>query len=109
MTVALYYVRTYGRDDALVRMRDGILNLLRAFGVDPRGTSSPYHETLTVFWTELLARFNDAHAETPLAELEEMASERFDKNYPLEFYERERLFGSFARREYLAPPRFPEF
>lgn len=103
LTVALYYVKQLGVEAAIGRTRDGIFNLLRSFGIDPRGTASPYHETLTVFWVRELASFLDENADVPLAEIEEHASVKFDKDYPHRFYSRERLNGSLARREYVAP------
>ena len=55
LTVALYYLSHHNFEAALVKMRDGIFNLLRAFEVDFK-KEMPYHETLTVLFLNAAMR-----------------------------------------------------
>jgi hypothetical protein len=104
MIVGLYYLETLGYQLACNRMRGGILNLLlRAFNVDFL-KEMPYHETITIFWLETLDRFRlTAAPDLELYEKVNRMLELFDKDYPLRYYSRDRLFSEEARRSYLAP------
>ncbi|HQU84859.1 MAG TPA: hypothetical protein PKY59_17100 [Pyrinomonadaceae bacterium] len=100
LAVGLYYVWNNDFDTALSKMRDGIFNLLDAFGVD-RTKEDPYHETLTHFWIKLLDENKD-RAKT-LSENCLKIIEKFDKDHPLKFYSRELLFSDEARRRFVEP------
>ena len=67
-----------------------------------------YHETITVLWMRVLA---DAAGRVTLpCELEalvERCPELADKNLPLKYYSRERLFSDAARTAWI-PPDIPE-
>lgn len=103
MTVALYYVSTYGRDAALDSMRAGIHSLLRSFGLDPAADDSPYHETLTVFWIDAIDDFLRTRTGVAIHEVDAELAASCDKDFPLRFYSRDLLFSDRARREYLSP------
>lgn len=100
LAVGLFYVRNNDFDTALSKMRNGIFNLLDAFGVD-RTKEDPYHETLTHFWLKLL----DENKETDKSLYENCNEiiEKFDKDHPLKFYSRELLFSDEARRRFINP------
>src|SRR5690606_34323383 len=107
LVVALYYVTNYDLETATGRMRDGIFNLLtRGFGIDLTA-DMPYHETLTVFWMRTVLAFSLVEEHDSLPELAERLVERFDKDYPLRFYTRERLFSAEARASYIEPAEAP--
>lgn len=106
--VAWVYVREGpSLDAATTRMRDGI----RRFAAAAQA-SQKYHETITVLWMRLLA---DAasHLAAPceLVELFAQYPELADKDLPLKYYSRERLFSEDARTRWVPPEsgtaRFP--
>jgi hypothetical protein len=104
LRVAWVYLREAStRDDALARIRDAIQRFAAA-----AGKSQKYHETITVVWMILLeaARVQVA----PGVELAEVAA-RFpalaDKDLPLRFYSRDRLFGDKARAAWVEPDLAP--
>jgi len=102
LIVALYYVSHHDAETALDKMRHGILNLLaNGFKVDLT-KEMPYHETITVFWIRTLADFHASSNGTSLVAKVVEIAERFDKDYPLRFYSRERLFSDGARAKFIA-------
>ena len=101
LTVALFYVRKYDYETATDKMRSGILNLLTTgFGVD-LAVENPYHETLTVFWMETVAKFENARSDRTLLDNANELAIAYDKDYPLGFYSREVLFSDEARASYV--------
>jgi hypothetical protein len=101
LIVALYYVSHYDTETALDKMRSGLLNLLaNGFKVDLT-KEMPYHETITVFWIRTLADFHaSSNGRSIVAKVAEMV-EKFDKDYLLRSYSRERLFSDEARKTFL--------
>lgn len=102
LTVALYYLSHHDFETALTKMRDGIFNLLKFFGVD-LSEEMPYHETLTVFWLRTVDNFKKSLNGASFLEVCNELTDNFDKDYPLRFYSRELLFSSKARREFVEP------
>lgn len=100
LIVALYYLERDDFDAAAKKMRAGIFNLLRAFGVDLR-VEMPYHETLTIFWMRTIDDFNRSRGGFSLVEKTIQMIAAFDKDHPLRFYSRELLFSDRARREFV--------
>jgi len=86
-------------DAAMDRMREAIQRFAAA-----ANASQKYHETITVLWMRLLA---DAAARVTLpCELEALFAacpELADKNLPLKYYSRERLFSDAARVAWIPP------
>jgi hypothetical protein len=107
LIVALYYVSHFDIEIAIDKMRGGILNLLaNGFGVN-LDKEMPYHETITVFWIKSVADFHaSTNGKTIVEKVDEMVS-RFDKDDPLKFYTRERLFSDEARARFVAPDLIP--
>ncbi len=96
LTMAMHYSLHHDFDEALNKMRSGILKLNDFHGVvttNERG----YHETLTVIWTRAVFDFVKANPKRNLVKLANEIIEKFDKDYPLRFYSRERLFSVEAR------------
>lgn len=101
LVVALFYLNNHDIDAATEKMRSGIFSLLRnAFKVDLE-KEMPYHETLTIFWMRTVAEFNLSKNGTSLLEKANEIIEKFDKDYPMKFYSRERLFSDEARAKYV--------
>ncbi len=102
LVVALCYLKEMSLDGAIVKMREGILNLLRAFEVDLK-KEMPYHETITVFWMRTAYGYMLMNEKLSLVEMANGLCELFDKDHPLKFYSRELLFSNRARAEYVEP------
>ncbi len=101
LTVALYYVlHSPTLPDAADKMRVGIFNLLKSFGVD-LSVEMPYHETLTVFWIRAVSDFAKTKNGASIVDICNELIEIFDKDYPLKFYSRERLFSDEARKNFI--------
>ncbi len=103
LVVALRYVRLFGAEEAASRMRDG----LQRFNAAKGGSASAYHETLTLAWIAVLARFlADEDRGQPLGALGRAAAERFgDKHYLDRFYSHEVLMSDEARSRWVSPDR----
>ena len=103
LTVACYYVFHHDYETAVGKMRGGIFNLLKSFGVDLE-KEMPYHETLTRFWMRATAEFVDSKNGCSIVQItNELLAKFADKDLPLQFYTRELLSSERARREYVAP------
>lgn len=102
LVVALCYLRNDRLEAATARMRTGIFNLLRAFGVD-LDTEMPYHETITVFWMRTAYAYMLMNEALSFVEKVNGLCELYDKDHPLKFYSRELLFSDRARAEYIEP------
>jgi hypothetical protein len=100
LTVALYYLSKHDHETALAKMRSGIFNLLKSFGVDLT-VEMPYHETLTVFWMRTVDDFRKTKNGDSMVEICNQLVEHFHKDYPLRFYSRERLFSNEARTSFV--------
>lgn len=105
LTMAMHYGLHNDFEEALNKMRSGILKLNNFHGVvttNERG----YHETLTVIWTRAVFDYVKANPKKDLVELGNEIIEKFDKNYPLKFYSRERLFSVEARFKFIESDLF---
>ncbi len=101
LTVAFYYASHHDFETALTKMRDGIFNLLRAFEVD-LSKEMPYHETLTVFWMRTIFDSMKICKDVSFIEMANQILEiGSDKDLPLKFYSRERLFSDEARKDFV--------
>ena len=100
LTVALYYLSNHDIKTASDKMRSGILNLLRSFGVDLL-EEMPYHETLTVFWIRTLAEFNESKNGSCLVDKANEVVDIYNKDLPLKFYSRNYLFSDEARARFI--------
>ncbi|MBS1796490.1 MAG: hypothetical protein JSS81_21750 [Acidobacteria bacterium] len=101
LIAAYHYLSKHDFETALGKMRDGILNLLKAFGAD----SSKYHETLTVFWMRTVDDFRKSNPALAPAEACRLLTEKYGRDYVDAFYSPECLATDKARTEYVAPDR----
>jgi len=84
---------------ALARMREGIRQFAAA-----ANASQKYHETITVLWMRLLSEAADRVPQPcELVELLDRCPELADKDLPLKYYTRERLFSDEARIRWMPP------
>jgi hypothetical protein len=101
--VAWVYLReTASIDEALPRMRDAIRRFAAA-----AGASDKYHETITVVWMRLLADVKARGASGELSDVLRAHPALADKELPLRYYSRERLFSDEARAAWVEPDRQP--
>ena len=71
------------------------------------GASQKYHETITVLWMRLLADVKARGASGELADVLREHPALADKDLPLRYYSRERLFSDEARAAWVEPDRQP--
>ena len=101
--VAWVYLReAVSLDQALSRMRDAI----RVFAATA-GVPQKYHETITVLWMRLLADVRAGGASGELADVLRAHPALADKELPLRYYTRDRLFSQEARAAWVEPDRRP--
>ncbi len=96
LTMAMFYSLNNNFENTLTKMRDGI-NKLNVFHGVVTTPERGYHETLTVFWVKTVFDCVKTNPNKNLIDLSNEIIEKFDTNYPLKFYSRERLFSVEAR------------
>ena len=99
LAVALWYVAHFPYHQATNRMRNGIQKLAAAYG------KMGYHETITMFWLEMVRRFfaNAARSESILSLANGLAAKFVDKNVINEYYSAELLSSEKAKAEWVEP------
>jgi len=100
LRVAWVYLReAASRDEALARIRTQIQRFAAA-----AGKSQKYHETITIAWMILL---DEVRGRVPaggeLGEAIRACPALADKDLPLRFYSRDRLFSDDARTGWVTP------
>lgn len=109
LAVGTWHVLMYGADEALERMRDGILELNAAHGT-PNTDTRGYHETITRGYIRLIADFvasrppGEDSARTVTALLDSSIARR---GALLRFYSQEQLMSVAARRGWVEPDLHP--
>ena len=103
LTVATYYLTRFSFDEAQARMRIGLQHFIAHHG------KQGYHETITRFWMELIARFlTTVRENVSIAEnVNEVISRYGTKDILFEYYTRERVISEIARREWIEPDLKP--
>lgn len=109
VAVAACHVFDYTGDEALQKIRDGIIHYNSWVGT-ANTDHSGYHETLTRFWTGLIADFLRAHTFTSRLEFVRAALNRFGSDSTLfrRYYSFDVVKDVRARREWVAPDRQPQ-
>lgn len=104
LSVALWYVDNYEFDDAICRLKSGIILLNKFHGTDNTDRSG-YHETLTIFWAKVISIYIELNPLNSLKELQEnlLKSTVADKQLPFHFYLREEILSSAYRAVYHEP------
>lgn len=108
LSVGLWHVCRYGRDEALVRLRAGITRLNESHGTVNSATSG-YHETVTRAYVQLLSAFAARHGNATAAQRATalLADPVADRKALLRFYSRPRLESSEARLDWVEPDLAP--
>ncbi len=98
----VYLHESASTEEAVGRMREAI----RRFSV-AAGAAQKYHETITVLWMRLLAGLKARGTSGELADVLREHPSLADKELPLQYYSRARLFGDEARVSWVEPDRQP--
>lgn len=108
LTVGIWYVKNYEKYEALCRLKSGIISLNLATDT-PNTGSGGYHETLTVFWAEILHFFVEEFPQGPLLEScnRFLSSHLSDRRLPFFFYDEKALMSTFYRARFVAPEKQP--
>ena len=104
LTVAMWYLMERSEIEATTRIRNGILQYNGSQGIKTTANSG-YHETITLFWTRLVARYlSEADADKSIVELANGVIRAFgNKDIPFEYYSRDRLLSLEARMRWVEP------
>jgi adenylate kinase family enzyme len=109
LTVGIWHVERYGRQDALARLRTGIRRLNESHGKVNSATAG-YHETITAAYVTLLSQLLDRrHEGETLGALVTRLLEGplAARDMLLAFYSRERLMSVEARAAWVEPDVAP--
>ena len=104
LTVALWYLMRHAEAEAtqLIRERIQRYNLSRGIEMTKDGG---YHETITLFYIRVISRYlsGAGEAQTLAALLDGLIAACGARNFPFEYYSRERLLSWEARTHWLEP------
>ncbi|HEX8423821.1 MAG TPA: hypothetical protein VF634_10440 [Pyrinomonadaceae bacterium] len=108
LTVALWYLVRHTDADVTRLIRAGIQRYNLSRGVEMTKESG-YHETITLFYIRAIRRYLDAACETQTLAglLDGLLASCGEKNFPFEYYSRERLLSWEARTGWLEPDLKP--
>ncbi len=100
LTVAVWYLLHSPQDQALEKMRSGLLRFLEHHGVG----REKYHETLTVFWIKLVKMGINESSRTSLVETTNEALDRLaNPRIVFEYYSKACLKSDIARMGWIEP------
>jgi hypothetical protein len=104
LTVALWYLTRHTEADATPLIREGIQRYNSSRGVEMTKDGG-YHETITLFYIRAIRRYLDGagDAQTFAELLDGMIKTCGGRNFPFEYYSRERLLSWEARTAWLEP------
>ncbi|MBW4602496.1 MAG: hypothetical protein KME29_23755 [Calothrix sp. FI2-JRJ7] len=105
LTVALWYLKNY-EQDATKRIREGIQKYNTAIGIQTTRNSG-YHETITLFWIQIVQDFISVAEEKLILQLANELVSKYHPNLPLQYYSRELLMSWQARVNWVEPDLKP--
>lgn len=106
LTVGLCFLKQFEKFEATCRMKSGIVSYNLSVGGENTG-SGGYHETMTIFWMEVLDFYVREFPEYSLPALcnRFLQSPLADKKLPFYFYDQELLMSPLYRSRYVAPDK----
>jgi hypothetical protein len=106
LTVGLWHITNFPLDEAICRMRSGIISYNLAVGTQNTGDSG-YHETLTIFWLTVLNHFFQLQEDKSLLSLcNELLNSKLALNsLPFHFYTRGKVLSLAARARFVTPDK----
>jgi hypothetical protein len=106
LRVGLWHARNLPSDEALARVREGIILLNEAHGT-PNTDAGGYHETITRFYLLYIGSFlaiADPRRGRPVDDVAaELIAAHGHRDLPLRYFSREMLFSVAARRGWIEP------
>lgn len=104
LVVAIWYCKTYDLPKALNLLRYHIKTYNISVGT-PNSDTQGYHETLTRFWLLIAANFVNLNEEKSFEKTAEafINSSWASRSLALDFYNKDGLFSTKARKEWLEP------
>jgi hypothetical protein len=104
IVTAIWHLMKFDKEDALCRLRSGIISYNLAVGGENTGQNG-YHETMTVFWWEIIHQYLAGRNDVSYREncITFLHSPMSDKNFPFQFYSRERILSPAARSKFTDP------
>jgi hypothetical protein len=104
LRVGLWHVCQLGEAPAMQTLRQRIKSYNESVG-GKNTDSEGYHESITQFYVKLIARFLcESDTDRPLPELAEKLIEDYgDRQLPLKYYTKERLYSREARLGWVEP------
>ena len=104
LAVGLWYVAHYPESEALDRLRNAIRSYNVAQGGENTATAG-YHETITRIYTWYIGEHLRTYRDTPFMTCLQLLLDgpAADREFPLRFYTRERLFSMEARLGWVEP------
>ena len=104
LTVAIWHLKNYSFDDAVCRLRSGII-LLNKFHGTENNYKSGYHETLTIFWCKVISCYIEINPGKNIEELISgfLSSKLAARELPFNFYVKEEVLSSAFRAVYHEP------
>jgi hypothetical protein len=110
LTVGLWYASRLPYEEALVRVRQGIMRLNAVHGV-PTTTTRGYHETITRFYVRVLCDYVASEEERPTGSWPERVARLLarygDHELPLRHYTKNLLMSPEARFGWVEPDLLP--
>lgn len=105
LSVAIWYLSYFNKIEATCWLRSGIIAYNVASGRE-NTPSSGYHETITLFWIDIIHEFlktlnPNLSVEEKIAQF--LASPQSHKALPFRYYTKKRLLSTEARAVWLAP------
>lgn len=106
LLVGLWHVKNFSLDEAICRMRSGIIAYNISVGTENTGNSG-YHETITILWLTILHHFIQLQENTSLLETcnEFLESPLASNTLPFYFYEKNLLLSPAARARFIEPDK----
>lgn len=104
LSTAIWHLKQYDVHEATCRMKSAIISYNLSVGGQNTGTGG-YHETMTLFWMDILHIFVVENAGLSLKDAcnKLLGSNLGSKELPLKFYSREKIFSSLARARAVSP------
>jgi len=103
LAVAAWYAFKYSDEEALIRMRSGLLRLTNKFGV------KAYHETITQFWMRMSRDFlaSERSGSSLAAAVNRFVEVFAAKDLVHQYYSRELLQSELAKSNWVEPDLKP--
>ncbi|MGB8700269.1 MAG: hypothetical protein WCD18_12705 [Thermosynechococcaceae cyanobacterium] len=108
LVVAFWYLAHHPKTVATQCIRDGIQRYNAAMGI-PQTKERGYHETITRFWIEIVARFlmEKSDKSSMLSQIHPLLQRYNNSDLMFQYYSRDRLMSWEARTRWLEPDLKP--